>query len=111
MLWLKHDAAGGGCAERGGCHGSHGLSFTSELQSGCEVSTPSAEAVLAVEQVQTHETSPEGEQKIVTLPEQVVTHYPLYFEEPFEVKLAESNEVVWTGWITRAFCWARFAFS
>ena len=80
-----------------GCHGSHGVSFTAGLQSASDVTTPSAAAVSAIEAAPSMEPSPEGVQKNVTSPEQVVTHYPLYFEDPSEVRMADSSEVAWSG--------------
>ena len=79
-----------------GCQCSHGRSFTADLQSACEVTTPSAKAVNAVEDAQPGKLYREHEQKTVARPEQVVTHFPLYFEDPSEVRREESSEVAWT---------------
>jgi len=80
-----------------GCQSSHGKSFTAGLQSACEVTTPSAEAVNAVEDAQPGQFCRGHEQKTVTRPERVVTHFPLYFEDPSEVRREESSEVAWSG--------------
>lgn len=80
-----------------GCQSTHGRSFTTGLQSACEVTTPSAEAVNAIEAAPSMEPSAGGAQKNVAGPEQVVTHFPLYFEDPSEVRQEESSEVAWSG--------------